>query len=167
MSKGKKTSPEIIYRVMAIWSITDSTAETARRMAMPQSTIDYIVKGHKDEPEFVKLCAENRRSFAEKAKACRDKSLKLLENRLDRAIEREEELDTLIDEIFASDNAEISKEDKLMLVKKIKSLQLYDVKSLTTAIGTLYDKMALDEGGATDKVIVEVKLPDEGIDYGR
>ena len=166
MAKGKKTSPGEIYRVMAIWSITDSYSETARRMAMPESTVEAIVKANRDKEEFVKLCEENRRSFAEKAQDVIDKSMKLMEMRLDRAINREEELDTLIDVIFASDKSEISKDDKLNLVRKIRQLQIHDIKSLTTAVGTLFDKKALIDGDATEKVIVEVKYPEGSEDFG-
>lgn len=39
------------------------------------------------------------------------------------------------------------------------------VNHLTTVIGTLYDKKALADGGATENLVVEVKLPQGAEEY--
>ena len=154
VARGKKTSTEDIYNVIASWASTGSYSETARDLNMPQSTVEKIVKDNKDKPEFVKLCDEKKKRFAEKASSIIDKGMLLLERRLARAIESEEALDILIDEIFASDKKEISHEEKKALISKVRALELYDIKALTTAIGTLYDKRALSEGAPTERVDV-------------
>ena len=51
---------------------------------------------------------------------------------------------------------------KKSLIAKIRSLELHDIRSLTTAIGTLYDKKALAEGKPTDRV--DVVVGDETLD---
>ena len=48
---------------------------------------------------------------------------------------------------------------------KIRNLQLYDIKAITTAIGTLYDKKALSDGKSTENIVVDVKLPEGIEDY--
>jgi hypothetical protein len=118
---------------------------------------------HKDDPEFVKLRDETKESFADSAKSIIDKGMTLLERRFDRALEHEDELDLMIDEIVNTHKTQLSQQEKTALISKLRALQLQDVKAITTAIGTLYDKKALAEGGATDNVTVQVKLP-EGID---
>ena len=80
-----------------------------------------------------------------------DKGLKLLDRRINTALEHEDELDELIDEIFTTDKEEISQDEKKALVNKIRSLQVQKLGEITTAIGTLYDKRALAKGETTQK----------------
>lgn len=161
--KGQKTPPETIYKIMTSWTITNNYKETARELELPYMTVKGIVDRNKDKPEYVKLRAEKMNEFSVRASEIIQKGLTLLNKRLDRAISSEEDLDVLIDEIFATDKEELSQDEKNKLVNKVRALQLQDIKAITTAIGTLYDKKALAEGGATDNVSVTVKLP-EGIE---
>lgn len=154
MARGKKTAPEDVYKVMTSWAVTRSYSETARELGMPQSTVEKIVKENKDKDEFVKVCDEKKSDFSMKASSIIDKGMLLLEKRLDRAILHEEDLDALIDEIFAADKEEMSEKEKNALISKIKTLQIQDIRALTTAIGTLYDKRALCEGEPTDRVSI-------------
>lgn len=167
MAKGKKTSPEVIYKVMVSWSLTQSFAETARELGMPETTVEKIVKDHKDEKEFAELCAENKEWFKSSAERILRKSTTLLERKLDRALYDEAQLDALIDDIFKNAVSEegISPEHRKALIKTLSSMQLYDIKALSTVIGTTFDKKALAEGDATENVKVEIKLPKDADEY--
>ena len=162
MPRGKKTSPEVVYRIMTSWAVTGNYKETADEVGMPVNTVKGIVERNKNKDEFVKVRNEKKADFAEKASDIIDKGMELLEKRLNRAIEHEDDLDELIDEIFISDKSEISQDEKMRLVNKIRHLQLQDIKAITTAIGTLYDKRALAKGEATEntKNTIEIILPD-------
>lgn len=165
MPRGKKTSPETVYRIMTSWVITNNFKETARNLGIPVTTVKSIVDNNINKPEFVKLRNEKMNEFSRSASEIIQKGLTLLNKRLDRAIASEEDLDVLIDEIFATDKEELSQDEKNKLVAKIKVLQLQDIRAITTAIGTLYDKKALADGNATENVAVEVKLPPGVEDY--
>lgn len=132
-------------------------------MNMAITTVEKIVKDNKDKEEFVKLCNEKRATFAEKATGIIDKGLLLLERRLNRAIEEEETLDDLIDEIYSTDDKDMSQQAKTAAVNKIKHLQLQSLKDITTAIGTLYDKRALAKGESTENTKITFDLP-KGVD---
>ncbi len=82
MAKGKKTSPEVIYKIMISWAITHSYSQTARDLDMAESTVEKIVKDNKDKDEFVKLCAEKKDEFAEKATRIINRALERLEEEL-------------------------------------------------------------------------------------
>lgn len=163
MPRGKKSSPEVIYKIMSSWAVTNNLKETARQLNLPLTTVKGIVDKNRDVPEFVALRNEKKRSFSEAASEIIDKGLILLNRRFSRALSAEEELDALIDEIYSTPGKELSQDEKSRLVNKIRSLQLQDVKSITTAVGTLYDKKALADGNSTDNVSVSIKLP-EGIE---
>lgn len=153
----------MVYKIMASYAVTGNFKQTSRDLNIPYTTARDAYMEHKDDPEFVKLRDETKESFADSAKSIIDKGMTLLERRFDRALEHEDELDLMIDEIVNTHKTQLSQQEKTALISKLRALQLQDVKAITTAIGTLYDKKALAEGGATDNVTVQVKLP-EGVD---
>lgn len=154
MPRGKKTPPEVVYQIMTSWTVTNNYKETARDLELPVTTVKSIVDNNKDKPEFVKLRNEKMYEFSNRAAEIIQKGLTLLNKRFDRAIASEEDLDILIDEIFATDKEELSQDEKIRLVNKIKALQLQDIKAITTAIGTLFDKKALADGKPTARTEV-------------
>jgi hypothetical protein len=163
VSRGQKTTPEKIYEIIASYAVTHNYKQTSRDTGVPVSTVKKIVDEHIKEPEFEKLCNETKEGFADSATKIIGKGLILLERRFNRAMMQEAELDMFIQEINETNKLQLSQQEKSILITKLRGLQLYDVKAITTAIGTLYDKRALAEGGSTDNVTVRVKLP-EGID---
>jgi hypothetical protein len=152
MARGKKTAPETIYQVMTSYMTTHNYRESARDLNMPYATVKDIVQKNQDKDEFIKLRSQKEKEFADKASEIIDKGLVLLKRRMNRAIEEEENLDLLIDEIFATDKDELSQDEKNRLVAKIKTMQMQNMKDITTAIGTLYDKRALSRGESTQNV---------------
>lgn len=152
MARGKKTSPEVIYQVMALWFTNYNLRETARTLKLPLTTVKDIVDKNKNKTEFEELRTQKQAEFANKATEIIEKGLLILNKRLDRAIEHEEDLDELIDEIWDIDDDEMSFKEKDKLVTKIKTLQLQNIKDITTAIGTLYDKRALSRGESTQNI---------------
>lgn len=151
MPRGKKTPPEVVYQIMTSWVITNNYKETARELDLPYMTVKSIVDKNKDKPEFVKLRNEKMSEFSSRASEIIQKGLTLLNKRLDRAIASEEDLDILIDEIYATDKEELSQDEKNRLVNKIRTLQVQNMKDITTAIGTLFDKKALADGKPTER----------------
>lgn len=151
MPRGKKTPPEVVYQIMTSWVITNNYKETARELDLPYMTVKSIVDKNKDKPEFVKLRNEKMSEFSSRASEIIQKGLTLLNKRLDRAIASEEDLDLLIDEIYATDKEELSQDEKNRLVSKIRTLQVQNMKDITTAIGTLFDKKALADGKPTER----------------
>ncbi len=67
MARGKKTSPEVIYKVMTSYAITKNYNQTAKNLGMAESTVEKIVKDNKDTDEFKKLCEQKQEEFSEKA----------------------------------------------------------------------------------------------------
>lgn len=78
--RGKKTSPEDIYRVMTSFAITRNMNETSRALNMPYSTVKDIVDGNIDKEEFKKLREEKCNEFSEKASRIIDLLLERVEN---------------------------------------------------------------------------------------
>ncbi len=83
MPRGKKTSPETIYAIMASWAVTNSYAETARTVGLAESTVKKIVDENKSNPEFEEVCRQKKADFSEHASRIIDKALKRLEQTID------------------------------------------------------------------------------------
>jgi len=54
---------------------------------------------------------------------------------------------------------------KQELRTKIRSLELYKLNEISTAIGTLYDKRALAQGQSTENTTIEIKMPQDVMKY--
>lgn len=152
MPRGKQTPPETIYKVMMSWAVTNNYSETARDLGMAMTTVEKIVKDNKDKPEFVKLCDEKKKDFADNATKIIDKGLRLIDRRLSLALDKQDELDKLIDEIEKCGDDELTYQQKVSAINLIRETQIQKIKDITTAIGTLYDKRALARGESTQNV---------------
>lgn len=156
--KGKKTDNETIYKIMLSVFSTNNFNETARQLKVPAKTVEKIYKENKDKEEFAKLCAEKKEEFAETATRIINKATNLMEKRIDLAEEHENELEELIDEIWMTDKKEMNETKKKALVNKIAGMQLYSIKELAVAVGTMYDKRALAKGETTSNTGITIKM---------
>lgn len=160
MPKGKKTDNETIYKIMISMFSTNNFAETGKQLNIPATTVEKIYKDNKDKPEFVELCAKKKEEFAETATRIINKATNLMEKRIDLATDHEDELEELIDEIWMTDKKDMNETKKKALVSKIAGMQLYSLKELSVAVGTMYDKRALSKGESTanSKFEVDIKV---------
>ena len=159
MAKGKKTDNETIYKIMISMFSTNNFNETARQLKLPVSTVEKIFKDNKDKEEFEKLWIEKRDEFVDKASKIIDLGAELLERRLQMALDNQDELDIIIDEIWSMENSkDINETKKKTIINKIGKMQLNNLSEITTAIGTLYDKRALAKGESTENTDITIKM---------
>ena len=161
--RGKTTDNETVYKIMLSVFSTNNFSETARQLNLPVKTVEKIYKENKDKPEFTKLCNEKREEFAEKATEIINKATDLLGRRIDMALDNQDELDEMIEEIWQIDKQELNETRKKTLVNKLTKMQLNNLSEITTAIGTLYDKRALARGEPTnnDRLTINIELSDD------
>lgn len=171
MAQGKKTDNETIYKIMLSYYITRNYSQTGRDLGIDESTIRHIVKENINKEEFTKLYEQKKEEFIENANRIINKGTELLERRLNIALENQEELDDLIYEVYNASKEEIKEQQKKSLVKKIMKMQINSLSEITTAIGTMYDKKRVAEGGEekTETPSVQINIVDnsnlEGIMY--
>lgn len=163
MAKGKKTDNETIYKVMLSYITTRNYSETARQLNMPESTVRKIIDDNRGKEEFATLCEQKRDEFVEKADKIIYKATNLLEKRLDTALESQEEIEDMIQEVYSAPDDEIKGTQKKAIVSKLSKLQLNALNEITTAIGTMYDKRALAKGEPTsnETLTINIELSDD------
>ncbi len=158
MAKGQKTDNETIYKIMLSYVVTNNYSETARELNMPESTVRTIVANNKDKKEFAKLCEQKRDEFVKAADAIIFKGTTLLNRRLDTALEKQTELDMLLDAIYDVSDNDMKYKEKIEIAKKLSKIQLNGLNEITTVIGTLYDKRALAKGESTENTTFSVDI---------
>lgn len=158
MARGKKIDTETIYKVMVNYFTTGNANETARQLKMPETTVRDIIKKNKDNEEFVELRAQKKEEFVDKASRIIDKSLELIEDRIDTARLNQDELEEIIQMVWEQDKKSLNETQKKMIVNKIGKMQLTSLSELTTALGTLYDKSRLAKGESTDNTTFKVEI---------
>lgn len=161
MAKGKKTDALTIYKIMLSVFETNNFSETARNLKIPVKTVEMIYKKNKDKKEFTKLCQEKKEEFVDKADRIVNKGTELLERKLTLALEKQEDLEMLIDEVMDVKDDDMKYKEKVDAIKKIAKLQLNNLSEITTAIGTIYDKRALSKGESTQNQTMIVKMDPE------
>lgn len=158
MARGQKTDTETIYKIMISMFSTGNFNETARQLNVPVKTVEKIYKENKNKEEFAKLCIEKKEEFVENATRIINKASKLLEKRLDTALNSQDELEEIIDHVWQMDKKDFNETQKRAVVNKISKMQLNNLSEITTAIGTLYDKKALAKGDPTANTDIHIKM---------
>lgn len=156
--RGKKTDNETIYKIMISVFTTGNYSETARQLDIPQKTVEDIYKKNIVKEEFAKLRDEKKEEFVEKATRIINKATALLERRLDTALENQDELDEIIEEVWQMEKKDYNETRKKAIVNKIARMQLNSLSEITTALGTIYDKRNLAEGKSIVNTDINIKM---------
>lgn len=81
--KGKKTSPEEIKKIMALWLISENAEDVARQMGKPVSTVKGIIYREKDKPEYNEVKQKMKLLYSDDMLRIAKKALKRLEKVID------------------------------------------------------------------------------------
>lgn len=159
--RGKKYGDEIKEKAIALYSVCGSFSQVGRELGVPTSTISGWIKNDAPEAEVAMKRLSAKMDFAEKAGELLNKNLELLERRVLTALEYEDDLAALIEQIRDAPNQEISDKKKTTLINKINALQIQKMGDITSAISMLYDKRALAKGEATENTTLTVEFADD------
>ena len=149
--QGSKYTDEQKEQALAML-VTMSFKEVSQKLNIPDTTLrDWKSNEEKINPEFVKLRAEKKKAFVEKSWSIIEKANQLLERKLNRAINKEVELDMALEALDEDTDwgNKKEKETYLRVARKVDSLKMENIGQLSTVIGTLYDKQALINKEAT------------------
>ena len=159
MAQGKKYNDDIKEKAFALLACNNSVADVARALNLPYTTVQtwqgkYLAQSEKlaqqeengapnNEQDLVKLRQQKKEEFINDAWSLVSKTKTLIERRLDRAIESEDVIDQLLDEILQLDKEDLSDQQRRSLHTKIAAIKIENVRELAVVLGTLYDKQAL------------------------
>lgn len=172
MAQGKKYNNDIKEKAFALLACNNSVAQVARELGLKYTTVktweqkfikqgngtshsDVVKNGQpkeNDEENLVKLRNQKKEEFVNSAWNLIKKAQILLERRLDRALNYEDELDEIVESIISASDEELKYQQKQALLVKMRSIKVEDIREIATVLGTLYDKQALAKKEATQIV---------------
>jgi hypothetical protein len=151
MPRGVKTPKPKEYDIMVSYAITNSYNATAKQFNVSDTTVKDIIERNYDD--FKKIQEEKKEDFLSRSNRIIDKMTNLLDRRVTRALDKEDEIDKTIDFIWDIDeNAEDKDEkmtykEKVALVKRLGKISLNSMNEITTSMGTVFDKARILQGG--------------------
>lgn len=187
MAQGQKYNDDIKEKAFALLAVNNNVQEVAKQLNLPYTTVKTWEKKFLKEAEeqqkvksatrdsqetkdnqdtnlrsenLIELRNKKKKEFVDNSWSIIDKAQKLLERRITRALENEDQLDSLVREIMKLDNQTLSQEQRKALHKKMSTIKVEDVGKLSTMLGTLYDKQALANNEATSKVDGVIRIED-------
>ena len=154
MARGQKQPNNADKERARALLLTDTVASVARQLGRPWSTIKDWKREFERDDSFVKLREKRKEKFVNDAWNLIDMSRRIIERRLVRALEGEDILDELCDEILE----DVTPEKKKAIRDKFTALKLENIKDVAVVLGTIYDKQALANKEPTSIVDGEVAV---------
>lgn len=187
MARGQKYNDDIKEKAFALLAVNNNVQEVAKQLDLPYNTVKTWEKKFLKEAEeqqkakaeaennqeaedkqdtnlrtenLVELRNKKKKEFVDNSWNIISKAQTLLERRITRALEKEDELDSLVSEIEQLDYQDLNQEQRKSLHRKMAAIKVEDVGKLATMLGTLYDKQALANNEATSKVDGVIRIED-------
>lgn len=177
MAQGKKYNTDVKEQAFALLAVNNSVTYVAERLKLPRSTVatwykqfnaksEELAKLEKEkgindrdltyELDLAKVRAKNKERFVEKSWEIIGAAQSILERRLLRARDHEEDIDKLIKSLARDED--IPESTRRQLKSRLADLKLENVKEISVVLGTLYDKQALANKEPTSIVDGEVAV---------
>lgn len=166
MAQGKKYNDDIKERAFALLALNNNARYVAEALKIPYTTVatwktqfikdskklketeelsDEVTKSttNSETMDFVRLRQKKREEFIHKSWELIDDATDLIRRRLERAVNSEDIIDEIVNEICELDYKELTDKQRKALYNKISAIKVDNVKELAVVLGTLYDKQAL------------------------
>ena len=150
-----------ITKILSIYVTNYSYNQTAKYFNMHRNSVMQVVTNPKNKELLEQISLEKRKHFSKDVAKIINKGITLIERRYDTALENQDELEKMIEDIEQNQDEEISYKDKLEAIKKLSKMQLNSLSEITTSIGTLYDKARLEDGETTENQSITIKMSKE------
>ena len=163
MTKKTRHGDEERERAIALYILYGNIERVAEEMHIAPSTIrGWIKKADAESGAVADLRAKKRAEFADRAWGTIDKGVRLLEREMTTALQGAEQIDEIIRQISAMGSDDMAYKDRVELIKRLSRIARPDMREITTAIGTMYDKAALARGESTanETFAVNIKVVD-------
>lgn len=159
MARKVRHSDEERERAISLYVMYGNIGQVADEMGIAESTIRaWIKKADKETGAVADLRAKKRAEFADRAWDTISKGVELLDREMHTALEDAAKIDKIIDEIAGMSNEDMPYKERVELIKRLSRIARPDMREITTAIGTMYDKAALARGESTANETFSVNI---------
>lgn len=167
--RGKKFNDDIKEKALALLATNNNAKFVADKLGLKYTTVKTWEKKFLEQSntgnvpqdkDLVALRKKKKAEFVDNAWEIIEKTQSLLMKRIERALDSEDEIDQLLEEILLLDNKNLSQEQRKALYRKISTIKVEDVGKIATVLGTIYDKQALASNEPTSRVEGSLRLED-------
>lgn len=159
MAKKKRYSEADRERAIALYIVCGNIEQVADEMKIAPSTVrGWIKKADEEGGEIAEMRAKKRAEFADRAWNTIEKGVRLLDREMETALDDMDKIDKIIDEISCIRSEDMPYKDRVDLIKRLSRMARPDMREITTAIGTMYDKAALARGESTANETFSVNI---------
>lgn len=167
--RGKKFNDDIKEKALALLSTNNNAKFVADKLGLKYTTVKTWEKKFLEQSntgnvpqdkDLVALRKKKKAEFVDNAWEIIEKTQSLLMKRIERALDSEDKIDQLLEEILLLDNKDLSQEQRKALYRKISTIKVEDVGKIATVLGTIYDKQALASNEPTSRVEGNIRLED-------
>lgn len=156
-------SVKVQAREMLIAGMSPREVATVLRKDYPTMSDQVVYAWRKkmmtESPEEFNAAREARKEeFASRAWESIRMAHDLIDKRIRRALEQEEQMDRIVEEIERLPEKEVTDYDRRELRKLMSNIRVDDVAKISTVMGVLYDKQALASKDATAIVDGDLKI---------
>ena len=150
--RGKKYNDDVKEKALALLAINNNITDVAAQLGVPRSTVSTWKEAYEKEAaqgeseNITALRQKKKEEFIVSAWQSIEQSMKLIDRRLQRAIDNEDKIDELIDSVREGD---LSDKDIKSIASQLAELKVDNVRDLVNIISVLYDKAALAAKEAT------------------
>lgn len=124
-------------------------------------TENEIVNVDKPQEEEAPTQENRKQAFSKYSWENIEKAQRLIDRRLSRALDYEKELDEIVNIVLEATDEEVDYKQKMVLINKLKQIRVTDLRDIVVLIGTLYDKQALANNEANEKLSLAQDKPFE------
>jgi hypothetical protein len=172
VARGVKVDDATREKIIAVYNAGESMSTISRMFKVGKSTVSGIIKKYETEkPDEVEhIRTEKKIEYVNDTKEVLKELLGVFKRRVRQISENEDALAIIIDSISDSD---LTPKSKTNLINKMQNIMCPKLTELTTAFGTMYDKlerMQLDDPEENGGGVVEIaeteplKHPEESFD---
>jgi transposase-like protein len=150
---------------VALYIVNGNLTQTAKETSIPKTTLFQWLQQEETQKIVEQKRTEKRLEFAEKCWEPINKGVEIINRRMETILNDQSELETLMDFVTEIDDKDIPYKKKINILKKLNHLATPDLREITTAAGTLYDKQALARGEATQNTAINVTMSGKTKEY--
>lgn len=158
--QGKKTRYTDEHRetALALYAVNGNIPYVSEQLQIAESTVrDWIRKSNQTENPIAEIRVKKKAEFAEKCWEPITTGVELINRQMETFRDKQGELERILELIEDISEDDIPYKKKLQIIKNVEKLARPDMRELTTAIGTLYDKQALAKGEKTVDIGITVE----------
>lgn len=147
----------------ALYAVSGNISEVAEKMNIPRTTVSgWLKNASPDELEGIRR--KQKENFIAEAWEIIGNAQNLIRRRIGRAVKSEDAIDELVFAVEQTPDAELSRDDKKALIKKLRLISCEDISKVAVVMGAMYDKAALASKEATAILGGSLRLEDFNAD---